>query len=76
MEAYRLWKQGQKHRRPIGKIRVTTAQLELKLVNTALDNKDKKKKRFNYFDNKRTTQENIGLLLKEAETFNAAFSRL
>jgi len=43
MEAYRLWKQGQKHRRPIGKIRVTTAQLELKLVNTALDNKDKKK---------------------------------
>lgn len=44
MEAYRLWKQGQKHRRPIGKIRVTTAQLELKLVNTALDNKDKKKK--------------------------------
>lgn len=75
MEAYRLWKQGQKHRRPIGKIRVTTAQLELKLVNTALDNKDKKK-RFNYFDNKRTTQENIGLLLKEAETFNAAFSRL
>lgn len=75
MEAYRLWKQGQKHRRPIGKIHVTTAQLELKLVNTALDNKDKKK-RFNYFDNKRTTQENIGLLLKEAETFNAAFSRL
>lgn len=75
MEAYRLWKQGQKHRRPIGKIRVTTAQLELKLVNTALDNKDKKK-RFNYFDNKRTTQENIGLLLKEAETSNAAFSSL
>lgn len=45
MEAYRLWKQGQKHRRPIGKIRVTTAQLELKLVNTALDNKDKKEKK-------------------------------
>jgi len=76
MEAYRLWKQGQKHRRPIGKIHVTTAQLELKLVNTALDNKDKKKKRFNYFDNKRTTQENIGLLLKEAKTWNAFFSRL
>lgn len=45
MEAYRLWKQGQKHRRPIGKIHVTTAQLELKLVNTALDNKDKKEKK-------------------------------
>ncbi|GAB0189155.1 mitochondrial enolase superfamily member 1 [Grus japonensis] len=89
-EVYRMWKKGlatwEEYRNVVRECRDATRKAKAHLeLNLARDVKDNEKGFFKYFDNKRKTRENVGLLLNEvsalvmedtekAELLNAFFA--